>query len=237
MSHNESGQRSHKDSNKDPYRVRRTYVRTNEEGTKDERTSQVSDAQEPTSIADVIEAGFLPTGDRFPVVRYGQRDEIPWHIRAAVYYRDGARCQICKTERPRPWHLDHIVPWSFGGPDTTENLRLLCETCNMRRSNYDLRDTFAKQPCTWWCNRCYLPEHHWRYDELGAHHVRSDWHDPHDDTDRDPLHLRCRVEAIYAQQLTQGEKPTWHERPPIEHLTTVAFCAHCNLPGLTDATL
>jgi len=216
-----------------------TNERTNEEGRDDSDQAAVSNAGEDefTKLADVIEAGFLPTGDRFPISRTGERTPIPWHIRAAVYYRDDARCQMCGTSRPRPWHLDHIIPWSAGGPDTTENLRLLCEPCNMRRSNFDLRDVFAKRPVTWWCHRCYLPHHAWRYDELGAYHIRTYWRDPRDDSDPDPQHFRCRVEAIYEQQIAQGEVPTWHERAPIEHLTAIAFCAHCNLPGLTDVTL
>ena len=215
-----------------------TNLRTNEEVGPDSAQPRVSDARTPhgfLSIADVIEAGFLPTGDRFPIVRSGKRADIPWHVRAGVYYRDDARCQICKTIRPRPWHLDHIIPWSNGGPDTTENLRLLCEPCNLRRSNFNLRDTFAKRPVTWWCHRCYLPEHGWRYSAS----VTS-MHEVERLADRGVSCFkrhRCRVEAIYAKQVEQGEVPTWHERGPIEALTTIAFCAHCNAPGLTDVTL
>ncbi len=29
--------------------------------------------------------------------------------------------------------LDHIYPWSLGGPDTVENLRVLCRSCNSRK--------------------------------------------------------------------------------------------------------
>ena len=32
--------------------------------------------------------------------------------------------------------LDHITPWSAGGPDTSDNLRLLCGPCNAGRSNF-----------------------------------------------------------------------------------------------------
>lgn len=32
--------------------------------------------------------------------------------------------------------LDHIVPWSAGGSDRSDNLRLLCEPCNTGRSNF-----------------------------------------------------------------------------------------------------
>ena len=152
------------DSGSDP-KSDPTYLRTYER-TKKKLTSvsesQVSGGAEGSedgliSIADVIEFGFLPNAERFPLVRTGEREPIPWHVRAAVYYRDRGRCQFCKTDRPKPWHLDHIIPWSTGGPDNTENLRLLCEPCNMRRSNFNDLNTHAKMPCTWWCHRCYMP--------------------------------------------------------------------------------
>lgn len=30
-------------------------------------------------------------------------------------------------------HVDHIVPLARGGPDTEENLQLLCRPCNLRK--------------------------------------------------------------------------------------------------------
>lgn len=60
------------------------------------------------------------------------RSWIPVAIRRAVFARDRA-CLACGTE-DRP-SLDHIVPYSLGGPDTIENLRRLCVPCNSRRGN------------------------------------------------------------------------------------------------------
>jgi 5-methylcytosine-specific restriction endonuclease McrA len=31
--------------------------------------------------------------------------------------------------------FDHIIPWSLGGADTAETLRLLCVDCNRRKSD------------------------------------------------------------------------------------------------------
>ena len=66
-------------------------------------------------------------------LRGGQekRAKIPEDVRAAVYVRDGGVCQECGTDKNLS--MDHIKPWSLGGPDTVENLRVLCRPCNSRK--------------------------------------------------------------------------------------------------------
>lgn len=56
------------------------------------------------------------------------RPAIPQAVRAAVFARDGRACLICIATEDLT--LDHIYPWSLGGPDTVENLRVLCRRCN-----------------------------------------------------------------------------------------------------------
>jgi hypothetical protein len=59
------------------------------------------------------------------------RPRIPSEIRLTVYDRDGHQCVLCgATDR---LSLDHIHPWSLGGPDTIENLQTLCRPCNSRK--------------------------------------------------------------------------------------------------------
>lgn len=59
------------------------------------------------------------------------RPNIPPRIRAAVMARDGYRCVICgSTEN---LSLDHIVRYRDDGPDTIDNLRVLCMPCNWER--------------------------------------------------------------------------------------------------------
>jgi hypothetical protein len=66
-----------------------------------------------------------------PLVERTRRREIPMAVRRTVFERDGRTCRFCgATQRPE---LDHIQPWSHGGPDTVENLRVLCKPCNIRR--------------------------------------------------------------------------------------------------------
>ena len=116
---------------------------------------------------------LVPQRQRHPVVRVGPRDPIPTDVRRAVYKRDGYRCEYCGASFDEDWLvLDHVMPWSAGGADTTDNLRTLCWDCNEHRSNridpYDCRP----RPCSWWCLDCYgydTPE--WRRMRLSA----RDW--------------------------------------------------------------
>lgn len=57
-----------------------------------------------------------------------RREPIPGALSARVYQRDGNACVRCGATQDLT--LDHIHPWSKGGPDTFENLRVLCRSCN-----------------------------------------------------------------------------------------------------------
>lgn len=61
------------------------------------------------------------------------RPKIPAALRARVYERDGHVCLHCGTTENLS--LDHIIPWSKGGPDTYENFQTLCRSCNARKGN------------------------------------------------------------------------------------------------------
>lgn len=88
-------------------------------------------------VAIELLARNIYSGTLFPVLsilnrrrfrRFSDRDYIPKSVRAAVYERDGWRCLHCGTGAELS--LDHIIPWSHGGPDTDENLQTLCRPCN-----------------------------------------------------------------------------------------------------------
>lgn len=66
--------------------------------------------------------------DRKRFWRFADRPYIPDELRLRVYTRDGFRCLRCGTAEDLS--LDHIYPWSLGGPDTEENLQTLCRPCN-----------------------------------------------------------------------------------------------------------
>ena len=62
-----------------------------------------------------------------------KRPHVPVSIRRHVYERDGYCCVLCGSDSDLS--LDHIKHFSAGGPDTVENFRLLCMTCNRKRGN------------------------------------------------------------------------------------------------------
>lgn len=63
-----------------------------------------------------------------------RRPAIPKHVRTAVIKRDGLTCQLCfEAVEPDDIHLDHIQPFSLGGRETVDNLRVTHALCNMRR--------------------------------------------------------------------------------------------------------
>ena len=73
---------------------------------------------------DAITAVFVPNRSR----------QIPASVRRAVFDRDGERCRRCRKSPPEvELHVDHIHPWSKGGPNELGNLRVLCRTCNLSK--------------------------------------------------------------------------------------------------------
>jgi hypothetical protein len=64
---------------------------------------------------------------------------INWRLRALVLMRDGARCRLCGAT-PHDGirlHVDHIKPWSKGGETLLENLQILCNICNIGKSDLE----------------------------------------------------------------------------------------------------
>ena len=60
-----------------------------------------------------------------------KRASIPGSVRRQVFERDDHRCADCGDRTNLT--LDHIIPWSKGGPDTVENLQTMCRPCNSRK--------------------------------------------------------------------------------------------------------
>lgn len=65
-----------------------------------------------------------------------QGRHIPREVMLKVVRRDNHICQKCHTHVPDDQiEFDHVIPYSKGGPSTVDNLRLLCRTCNRKKSN------------------------------------------------------------------------------------------------------
>jgi len=58
---------------------------------------------------------------------------IPAEIARQVWQRDGRRCAYCQTAEGS-FHLDHLYPCSKGGPNTLDNLQVLCAPCNLAKA-------------------------------------------------------------------------------------------------------
>jgi 5-methylcytosine-specific restriction endonuclease McrA len=51
--------------------------------------------------------------------------------------RDEAKCRLCGAAPSdgAKLQVDHIVPWSKGGATVLTNLQILCEQCNIGKSD------------------------------------------------------------------------------------------------------
>ena len=59
---------------------------------------------------------------------------IPDHVKAAVYHRDKGTCRQCGYQGPYI-EYDHIIPRSKGGPNTVDNIQILCRMCNLKKGD------------------------------------------------------------------------------------------------------
>ena len=70
--------------------------------------------------------GINPDEDR--------RESVPRWLREAVIARDGYVCQLCtEPVEPTDVHLDHVKPYSKGGPTDFDNLQVTHSLCNIRK--------------------------------------------------------------------------------------------------------
>jgi hypothetical protein len=76
----------------------------------------------------VLESPLVPPRFKPAWTLLRSRTHISPEVREFVMARDGYRCVLCGTKENLT--LDHIYPWSKGGPDTEDNLRVLCRSCN-----------------------------------------------------------------------------------------------------------
>ena len=66
-----------------------------------------------------------------------ERAKMSPSLRYNILRRDGFRCQLCgaTAQDGAKLHVDHIIPISKGGKTEWNNLRTLCDRCNIGKSN------------------------------------------------------------------------------------------------------
>ena len=110
-------------------RAERVRLRTEEE--KAEIAEALKERQRRRELEKQVRLELIDAGELFGDEL--KRPPIPREVVDAVYRRDGARCVYCgSTENLQ---LDHIIPFSKGGATSLENLQLLCQKCNLEKSN------------------------------------------------------------------------------------------------------
>jgi HNH endonuclease len=62
-----------------------------------------------------------------------RRDPIPEDVKLLVWARDGGSCVRCGAKADL--HFDHVIPLAKGGGNTAANIQILCQRCNLRKSD------------------------------------------------------------------------------------------------------
>ncbi len=89
-----------------------------------------------------VNEGTLPELPESKPIKSSKRTSrtINWRLRAMVLMKDGAKCKLCGAtpqDGNTKLHVDHITPWARGGETVFENLQILCEKCNIGKSDID----------------------------------------------------------------------------------------------------
>lgn len=59
-------------------------------------------------------------------------------------HKTRSKCPVCKSKR-YPLVFDHIYPKSRGGSNKSINLRLICQKCNIVKSDRIISDKYLKK--------------------------------------------------------------------------------------------
>lgn len=93
---------------------------------------KLKERQRKRDLEKIVTQEMIDSGELFGEQQ--KRPFIPREVVDAIYRRDGGRCVYCgSTENLQ---IDHIIPFSKGGSSNIENLQLLCQKCNLEKSNH-----------------------------------------------------------------------------------------------------
>lgn len=83
-----------------------------------------------------VKEPFTESSESRRISRY-----IPMAIKLKVVRRDNNQCQVCgRILKDEEIQFDHLIPYSKGGPSDIDNLRVICEKCNKKKSNKLIRE-------------------------------------------------------------------------------------------------
>jgi len=107
------------------------YERNKEQIEKDKVKAKLLEKKKKREIEKLALQELIDEGEIFPEAN--KRPPIPKDVVGTVWNRDGGKCVYCGSNENL--HLDHIIPFSKGGDTSVENLQLLCQKCNLEKSN------------------------------------------------------------------------------------------------------
>jgi hypothetical protein len=74
-----------------------------------------------------------------PALPEEDQHKIKLGLRYKVLVQDNFKCVLCGSSPAKSptcrLHVDHIIPWSKGGKTVIQNLRTLCERCNLGKGD------------------------------------------------------------------------------------------------------
>ena len=107
------------------------YERNKEQIEKDKIKAKLLEKKKKREIEKLALQELVEEGEIF--AEANKRPPIPKDVVDTVWNRDGGKCVYCGSNENL--HLDHIIPFSKGGDTSVENLQLLCQKCNLEKSN------------------------------------------------------------------------------------------------------
>lgn len=107
------------------------YERNKEQIEKDKIKAKLLEKKKKREIEKLALQELIDEGEIFPEAN--KRPPIPKDVVDTVWNRDGGKCVYCGSNENL--HLDLIIPFSKGGDTSVENLQLLCQKCNLEKSN------------------------------------------------------------------------------------------------------
>jgi Homing endonuclease associated repeat/HNH endonuclease len=90
--------------------------------------SDIDEPEQPIAVPS-------PITSRPAKSRQEDKQKIKLGLRYRILVRDNFKCVLCGTSPALTTgcrlHVDHFIPWSKGGKTIEQNLRTLCEQCNL----------------------------------------------------------------------------------------------------------